>query len=318
MQWSLLLLVLLSNVSHLTSESTPSTDHQFLTQVLRDEDLGLALECRSSLGQLLFSLLRGQEWAKKMSASVRHRPPDVRSGQLADFGDFDSCIGIQQPEFQGKYCLYRQHFNFAHASTINLMASKPAGFRDIFHLETVAGSICMPSSCSDREVEAIIQKYLAAEGTRIEIRAGCETSDRIHSPDQANEESVFQWIFILWVVFIFLATCLAPTLESEFLKCFSVTENTSQILKRETNSSNSAGREYEFLYGYRFLYLIIASCMHIFELQIFWSPLAVINIANYHSNHSWMMKMMAGHFSHSMGSNFVWAGEHEHSKTAVS
>lgn len=307
----LLSLLLVSNVRHLTSESTPSNDHQFLTQVLRDEDLPLTLKCKASLGQLLFSLLRGQEWAKKMSASVRHRPPDIRSGQLADFGDFDSCISIQQPDLklQGKYCLYRQHFNFADAATIELMSKKPAGFSKLFNLETVAGSVCMPSSCADHEIEGIVQKYLASEGTRIEIRAGCETLDRIHSPDQANEESLFQWILIIWVVFIFVATCLAPTLESEFLKCFSVTENTSQILKKDTSSNNSAGREYEFLYGYRFLYLIIASAMHIFELQIFWSPLAVINIANYRSNHSWMLKMVAGHFSHSMGSNFVWAGE---------
>ena len=306
----LLFFAFFSNIRHLTA--TNSADHQFLTNVLSDQDLDLALGCRASLDQLKSSHLGGKEWAVKMLASVRHRPPDVRSGQLADFGDFDSCIGIQQPEFQGKYCLYRQHFNFAHASTINLMASKPAGFRDIFHLETVAGSICMPSSCSDREVEAIIQKYLAAEGTRIEIRAGCETSDRIHSPDQANEESVFQWIFILWVVFIFLATCLAPALESEFLKCFSVTENTSQIMRREVSNGNH--REYEYLHGYRFLYLMIAAGVHVFAIPIFYSPLAVINLANYHSNHNWLLKMMAAHFSHSMGSNFVWAGMHKNSK----
>ena len=135
--------------------------------------------------------------------------------------------------------------------------------------------------------------------------SGCGTLQLIQEPESAAQESIFQWILISWILFVLLATFLASSLDSEWLHCFSVSENAANILSRE----NSGREEHEFLFGYRFVYLCVACAMHVFELQIFWSPLAIINIATYHSQHSWFLKMTAAHFNHSMGSSFVWAGE---------
>ena len=310
----ILLLTLFSRIRNmatlelLTSPQTLTSDQQFLKNVVSDRKLNLTTTCRTSLIHLKESLNAGQEWAKMMSSSIKHRAPDIRSGQLADFGDFDSCISIHRPEIAltGKYCLYRQHFNLSHAAHISLISKKPSGFHKMFRLETVAGSICMPSLCRDDEVEMMVQKYLSLPGTRTEIRSGCETMDRMRDQSLADEESVYLTCLILWVIFVFLATCLASTLESDFLKCFSISDNTSQIVRDDGSG------EHSFLYGYRFLFLVVACAMHIFELQIFWSPLVVINIYHFDSiPYSGLTKMIAAHFSHSMGSNFVWAGEFE-------
>ena len=310
MQILLPLSVLLSSVGNQTLERlAPATGQRLLVQVIRDQQLGLRPACQSSLINLLFSDFLGKEWAKRMTESLSHRPPDLRSSRLADFGDFDSCIGIQEPRIQGKYCLYRQHFDLTSPATSDLLRHKPPGFSLFFRLETLAGSLCLPASCSDQEVLRITQKYLVLPGTRAEIRSGCETLERIWDPELAKEEWVFQVILLVWVSFVVLATTLAPTLDSKVLRCFSLTENAARVLSSGSGSSSSSDRrDFAFLYFYRFLFLVVAAMMHVFQIQIFWSPLAVINVANYRSSHAWLLKMMAAHPSHSMGSNLVWAG----------
>ena len=136
-----------------------------LESVLNDSSLQLSSECLKALTHVHSVVTRPSNepeakvnWPFIVANSIASVPPDVRTKQMANWGDFDSCLSIQTDSFVGKYCLYRQHLNFSLQSTQHLFSSLPKDFPLFFRLETVSGSICLPSACSDDEVLRLIQK----------------------------------------------------------------------------------------------------------------------------------------------------------------
>ena len=135
-----------------------------LEAILGDSSLRLSSKCLKALTYVDSVVTRSSNqpegegnWVFIVAGSIASVPPDVRTKQMANWGNFDSCLAIQTDSFVGKYCLYRQHFNFSLQSTQDLFSSFPKDFPLFFKLETVSGSICLPSTCSDQEAHRIIQ-----------------------------------------------------------------------------------------------------------------------------------------------------------------
>ena len=270
-------------------------------QIIRDEAIHLSSSCRGSLQNVLSSSNPAHEdWAITMLSSLAHGAPDLKSGKFANFGDLDNCIQIQRSDFHGKYCLYREHFNLSDPSSIPHVPFEQQKF---FKLETIAGSLCLPSVCTDQEVSVIVQKHVALAGTRIEMRGGCQTMESNHEPRLWQEESVFRGILVAWIVVLLSATLVSNCIDSDFLKCFSILENARNVFKKEPDAA------YDFLYGFRYYFLIIACWLHIFNMFIFFSPLALVNYLAYRTSLSPGFKILYCNFSHAMSANILWSGE---------
>lgn len=163
-QWNHLIYIVffLTSISPALSRLSPIS-LQVLESVLSDNSLQLSSRCFEALTHIHSvvktpSLYPEVNWPHFMAESIASIPPDVRTKQMANWGDFDYCLSIQTDSFgAGKYCLYRQHFNFSLESTQHLFSSLPKDFAQFFRLETVSGSICLPSTCSDQEAYKIIQ-----------------------------------------------------------------------------------------------------------------------------------------------------------------
>ena len=178
---------------------------------------------------------------------------------------------------------------------------------------------------------------IAEPHTTIEIKEdGCDVTD--DSGKEWREELVWQVILLCWIVFLSLATWATYQRDddeedsaidsgvrkssSEFLdtsdvvpvqtiqrqkdrdswlNCFSIQEN-NRILFEGSSSKD----DYPFIYTYRFVFLFFATGVHVFQVSIFWSSMALVNVINYHNNN--IFGMINTHFSNGMGLNFVWAG----------
>lgn len=169
---------------------------ELLDRIVNDHKLPLSRECHNSLLYLRESLdeLDEAQWPSQMANSLLAVPPDIRAGRnLANFGEYDTCLSINTNQqsnkerqvaltgerlslrqmsddvssqvsrrgiyFTGQYCLYRQHFNFTDPNVIRMLSSKPAKYEVFLKTcETVAGSVCLPSTCDQQDVLSVISK----------------------------------------------------------------------------------------------------------------------------------------------------------------
>ena len=175
---------------------------------------------------------------------------------------------------------------------------------------------------------------IAEPDTRIEIRDGCDVKDFKESENK-REELFWQTVLIVWISFLMWATWKTlpkrkpkstdddsendkildqnenhangspekkPDIKNSnsLLKCFSLRENT-RLLFQESND------EYPFIYMYRFVFIIIGTGTHIFQIgPLFYSTLTLANFVRF--NNESIFAGLGTCFSHGMGLVLVWAG----------
>lgn len=114
--------------------------------------------------------------------SFKHIPPLLKSGHLADFGDYETCLAVDhsveaingvsnsddcddstgscngQDHFVGKYCMYQQFFDTIPPKNSILQAKDGSSkeYYEFLKFESLTGSICLPSTCSDAEITVIL------------------------------------------------------------------------------------------------------------------------------------------------------------------
>ena len=141
---------------------------------------------------------------------------------------------------------------------------------------------------------------LAASGTTIELRHGCETAATF-----SNDTSHYPWLTLLlvWIVFVIIAPLLVDTsgsssMANRVIACFSVHKNYLNLTTQDAN-------EFDFLYGLRFVFLVTSTYLHVFLFSFLWVPQAVMNIVNFSPSLSFKLTSMA--WTNGMSYNFVWA-----------
>ncbi|KAK6625956.1 hypothetical protein RUM43_006255 [Polyplax serrata] len=114
-------------------------------------------------------------WALKMLDASAKLPSGIISGNLNQFGDFDECISVlggnQGQKIKGKYCLANIHIKI---NNENAEEPKIQALDDAIHshrmltnnifdeghripkFETFVWGVCVPSSCSSRDIEAAL------------------------------------------------------------------------------------------------------------------------------------------------------------------
>lgn len=142
---------------------------------------------------------------------------------------------------------------------------------------------------------------MAAPGTSIELRNGCET---IKSYSEDSSHSLWLMLLLLWVTFIIFVSFFIETTSNsitmKILSCFSILQNSYNLTQDNDN-------EFKFLYGFRFLFLTVATGLHVFLLPVQWAPQALVNILNFDGSKSLVALAFGTHWSGGMGANFVWA-----------
>lgn len=195
--------------------SVVNSDSVSLIRSFLQDSSNKSNECVSSLETLINEFGKNSSYANIMVHSLDPRPADVTKGQLsADFGDFDACLSID-----GKYCLYRQHYDTTRHEV-------PRDLRDFLKFETTAASVCLPKECSDEEIIRFLEQYVAESGSRIVVKSGCETQERIAKGFHTELETFMSVSLLLWTLFVILSSVafeVRPT--NAFLRCFSIRQN---------------------------------------------------------------------------------------------
>ena len=127
----------------------------------------------------------------------------------------------------------------------------------------------------------------ASEETRIEIRS-CQVEDSIDSNERINEfRSVSLKILLTWLLIVIgceiiksrpsllLHLGLSSSSEKTVHKvaaCLSVRENSARLLDEDQRDN------FKFIYGYRMIFMLGSTVIHVFMMPIFWSPLAMVNM----------------------------------------
>ena len=291
---------LLALIVFLIPLQSVSASTELVGQFVKEK--GLSNACRTSLVQLLSS--PHSSWSQVMLLSLGHTPPSLMSESLADFGDFDSCIQIQEETFSGKYCLYRQHHDMNSSNFKRLITQLPPDFEKFLATETVAGSLCLPSTCSDDEIIALIQKFMVKNGARVEIRTGCETIDRIFSTETIEDQPFFQMTLVAYLLFLSIASISSEMFDSEFLRCFSVHRNAASLFEFKRIAATNR----DFTSGWKFIFYWMACMCHFFHLLFFWTPLALINFAKNSPDINTQIKGMADNRTAFVGSSLSFSG----------
>lgn len=156
-------------------------------------DLELDPQCMTSIISTIAAIRRSEIWAISVIDSMAKPPSGILSGISSLFGDFEQCLAVKSPEtatedFAGQYCLLQpiiplpdvRHMSFKkhdnqigeskilhYLSALNLdrYARINAVYKYIEFMKLNQGrlldiAICLPNTCSPKQVESSINKLL--------------------------------------------------------------------------------------------------------------------------------------------------------------
>ncbi|KAI2807798.1 hypothetical protein BLOT_005737 [Blomia tropicalis] len=179
----------------------------------------LTIECKTSIRRTIVALEHQQNWAVSLFNSWGKFPPSgLTQGTLADFGDYDQCLSVDDVQ----YCLVEMLpplppmpsvHNYHHktknlidtntilpqlnqSSFIRLMANESA----IFYWATIQLGICLPNTCTTNDVHFMSERI--SERLALQVKSFmCE-----------SKRDTFSWNKTQLFAMIFMATILGLTL----------------------------------------------------------------------------------------------------------
>lgn len=118
---------------------------------------------------------------------------------MSSFGDYDQCLSLSTDEYEdnnfiGKYC----SFKVAPALTLNasnreidrvLLEQVP-----VFEYYHIQQSICLPSTCSDNDVESLIEFVLRGLPLQRRLNLHCDTKETVSLKNKILNASTSQVI----------------------------------------------------------------------------------------------------------------------------
>ncbi|CAL1300170.1 unnamed protein product [Larinioides sclopetarius] len=233
------------------------------------ETLNLTTGCSKGLFKLFADFKQTKLWAFRMIDSSGKIPNGIIDGSINSFGDYDMCVNTEVPRhFRGQYCLVEldpplpprrpfvsydeeipQFINVSRPDTVIGAFLRNAMY---FHHLNFRSSVCVPSTCSREEIQAIATKVLEMIGIDFKVLvAHCET--KVDKITFSSNEIVIMTVLALLLTLAVIATVVDVilklkfdeepyqdrlTLPVKYLLCFSLYTNTSRLLKKDTSPNS--------------------------------------------------------------------------------
>ncbi|CAL1300173.1 unnamed protein product [Larinioides sclopetarius] len=230
------------------------------------ETLNLTTGCSKGLFKLLTDFKQTKLWAFRMIDSSGKIPNGIFDGSINSFGDYDTCVNTEVPRhFRGQYCLvevdlplpprvpfvsYDEEIpQFINVSRPDMVLSDFLRKGMYFHHLNFRSSVCVPSTCSREEVQAIATKVFKMIGIDFKVLVPhCET--KVDKITFSSSEIVIMTVLALLLTLAVIATVVDVifklkldeelyqdrlTLPVRYLLCFSLYTNICRLLKKDTS-----------------------------------------------------------------------------------
>jgi hypothetical protein len=92
--------------------------------------------------------------------------PGILSGNVINLGDYDECMGVQTPNFKGKFCKIVIGFPGSHRQ--NLFTAP--------RNSPLTMSICIPSTCQSTDLAFLLKKTEISYNISLDISCSQNTS----------------------------------------------------------------------------------------------------------------------------------------------
>ncbi|KAI1303711.1 Nose resistant to fluoxetine protein 6 [Halotydeus destructor] len=171
---------------------------QILWQQVRDmrtgkvdigKNLSISNQCADSLVKVSEGLDEFYEWAYRMIDSSGKTPSALFESTISSFGDYNECLDISTPDFDGQYCMpdlfplktQRQHTTWPGPSREERAASGRVNLGDIavFKGMSFNFALCVPSTCKAEEVRNVLAVVLEPYFLKPAGALSCDTKQSI-------------------------------------------------------------------------------------------------------------------------------------------
>lgn len=248
------------------------------------EVIDISSKCTRSIMMMLRGIKEMKLWAYKMIDASGKIPNGILGGYLGSLGDFDSCLSVEVPgsqSFRGQYCsvyikppipeykpfhsvdeVLPLFINFTRKETVIHDLTEKAHHFQYVLLRT---SICVPSTCSIREISSIATSATDAVG--LPFNVSIRTCDVIEPFVFSKSDVAIICLLSVIGLIAFVATIMdvvlniiskEKRLEAEksstavkCMMCFSTYTNTLRLLKKD-NSPDTI----KMFHGLKFITLL--------------------------------------------------------------
>ncbi|XP_071139275.1 nose resistant to fluoxetine protein 6-like isoform X1 [Mytilus edulis] len=190
--------VMADNVTEIPMTTIPSTKPT--TKKPKPKKFPISELCANHSEALKQGLARQDVWAVRMIDAAGKPPANILGGGIVWFGDFDECVAIQDVatnvsgikyRFDAQYCKARVPLR---GPLNNIIPGNP----------TVTLGVCVPDSCSKKDVQNLLRKFLY-ENVSTELTASIQTCVETDIPYDTRAE------IVLVVIGLFIAAMLLGT-----------------------------------------------------------------------------------------------------------
>lgn len=269
---------------------------QKITSSLKNE---LSQECVSSLSQFSSGLKSNKIWSLQMVDSWGKMPPGFLTDQFVDMGHFHQCLEIDSRKYQigskeyqvgssghfvGQHAMiylkwplpersFKYESPYVESTSINLERNgtwlEPlTKYHTLFYLEPFVTSICYPSTCTESDLNSVLNYFNNQTFLRVSLKASKNRNENSLS-HQSSAKLISQVILLSLIGITFFATvlnCIQDKKSSEsdrkvsILFYFDAITNWSKV----TNVPNDpSSRRLLFFHGIRFYYFLMAIMSHL-------------------------------------------------------
>ncbi|XP_022242420.1 nose resistant to fluoxetine protein 6-like [Limulus polyphemus] len=267
----------------------------------------LSNQCRNSMLKTVLGIRHLKPWAFKMLDASGKPSGGLLSGTLTSFGSYDECINVIVNEwnkvsnktevyFTGQYCTVdirpplppKPHYYTVH-HRLEMFENSSDSFKiladvsnraHVFYFLSLRLGLCIPSTCSARDLEQFAQKLVEDYGFLVSV-AHCEIYEPMHVN---NAQIAVISVISLIAFFVFAATifdilcrfCFGkkakenkkpPGAFKKIVLAFSAYTNIGKLLDTRTSLEGLLS-----LHGIRFVSMVWIICGNIFlsmKYQIF-------------------------------------------------
>ncbi|XP_063220584.1 nose resistant to fluoxetine protein 6-like [Bacillus rossius redtenbacheri] len=184
----------------LTSQQDPGEVQDWLNRPFApvSPPTNMSAHCLEHSRAYLHELANDTLWALEMFDSSAKLQSGLGVGNLANFGDYDECLGAVGSGFQGQHC----------TASITLPARDGGRLWQLFSVfwradeewqlldKTLSWGVCVPSTCSAGEVEASLRERLQAIEPVARVRVRPEDC-RVSAPQPLSAAELAFLIFVI-------------------------------------------------------------------------------------------------------------------------
>lgn len=261
-----------------------------LNDTINDESINLSCDCRTMLHLFEQGLQKKTVEAMTMFSSFSKGHSGFFTNRISDFGHYDLCLHSQLNGSHSRYFLLQVTHPFVKVKKPRNPTDSYQGLINFgnFAPFPILHAICLPSECTIKEVEAVINHKVIQRRIHplsLEIYSSESLQDKDLFGDYYWPRLISKIMIASLCVVTILATYFPHLLREDIAQSFDAQENTRVLLKR--GSALPDDRLYVFN-AYKTLYLLAGPLTHL--------PL-VFNLRAYPFMHSGYQRGMESGFA---------------------